>query len=197
MNPSPKPQIEDLLVHATWVRELARRLAANTGEADDLAQDTWVAALRTPPTCGENLRGWLTRVLQNFASRSRRTAARRGRREERAARPEAQPSVAELHERAQVHREVVQAVLDLEEPYGSTVLLRYFEGLPPRIIAARQGVPVNTVRTRLSRGLATLRSRLEHTHGDGRGWASAAAADLYVIARDSRSTSWIACSSVS
>lgn len=169
MVPPSKPRIEELLAHATWVRELARRLAANSGDGDDLAQETWVAALSNPPRTNENLRGWLTRVLQNFAFRSRRAETRRSHLEREASRPEAQPSVVELHERAQVHRELIEAVLDLEEPYGSTVLMRFFEGLPPRIIAARQGVPVNTVRTRLSRGLATLRSRLNQTQGDERG----------------------------
>jgi DNA-directed RNA polymerase specialized sigma24 family protein len=34
---------------------------------------------------------------------------------------------------------VAQVVLELEEPYRSTVLLRFFEDLEPREIAARQG----------------------------------------------------------
>src|SRR5262249_12311994 len=45
--------------------------------------------------------------------------------------------------------------------YRTTVLLRFFEGLPPGRIAAREGVPLETVRSRLKRGLATLRSELQ------------------------------------
>lgn len=49
MPPPSKPRIDELLAHADWVNALARRLAADAGRADDLAQDTWVAALRKRP----------------------------------------------------------------------------------------------------------------------------------------------------
>lgn len=174
MSPSPQEhQIEDLLAHAGWVRELARQLTRNTSDADDLVQNTWVAALRSPPTSSENLRGWLARVVQNFAYRTRRGEARRSHREEQTARPEAQPSAEALLDRVQARRGVVEAVLELQEPYKSTVLLRYFEGLPPRAIASCLGVPVNTVRSRLARALDMLRARLNRTHGIEGGWALA------------------------
>ena len=38
--------------------------------------------------------------------------------------------------------------LALPEPYRSTIVLRFFKALPPRRVAERQGVPVETVRTR-------------------------------------------------
>src|SRR5262249_55671586 len=41
------------------------------------------------------------------------------------------------------------------------VLLRYFEDLPPRAIARRLGLPVETVKTRQKRALAQLRARLQ------------------------------------
>jgi hypothetical protein len=37
--------LEDLLVHREWVRRLAMRLTRDEHEADDVEQQTWVAAL--------------------------------------------------------------------------------------------------------------------------------------------------------
>ncbi|MCE9594566.1 MAG: carboxypeptidase regulatory-like domain-containing protein [Planctomycetes bacterium] len=54
-------------------------------------------------------------------------------------------------------------------PYRTTVLLRYFDGLPPRVIARRLGVPVKTVHSRIFRALGVMRERLESEHdGDRR-----------------------------
>ena len=55
----------------------------------------------------------------------------------------------------------MRRVLALEEPYRETVLLRFFEDLPLKAIADRMRAPLETVRTRLRRGLAMLRSELE------------------------------------
>jgi len=59
----------------------------------------------------------------------------------------------------------------LEEPCRHTILMRYFDGLPPREIAKREGAPIATVKGRLACGLEQLRSRLDTTHGgDRRTW---------------------------
>lgn len=55
----------------------------------------------------------------------------------------------------------------LREPYRSVIVMRHYEGLPPREIAARLGVPVKTVKTRLERGHAELRDRLGKYEGVG------------------------------
>jgi RNA polymerase sigma-70 factor (ECF subfamily) len=59
-----------------------------------------------------------------------------------------------------VQRAVVDAVLALPEPCRVAVLLRFFDELPPREIAERVGAPVETVRTRIKRGIELLRTRL-------------------------------------
>lgn len=165
---------ESLLAQAGWVRELALRLASGA-EADELEQATWLAALRARVRPATPLREWLGTVARNAALERRRAAGRRAQREARAARPEALPDTAELVERADLQRRLVGAVVALEEPYRSTVLLRYFEHLPPRAIAARLGVPVATVRTRLARALARLREDLEAEHGGRTQWLAALA----------------------
>ena len=56
----------------------------------------------------------------------------------------------------------------LAEPFRGTVLLRYFEGLPPREIARTTGVELETVKSRLKRGLQQLRTSLDASHGGSR-----------------------------
>jgi protocatechuate 3,4-dioxygenase beta subunit len=71
---------------------------------------------------------------------------------------------------------VVDAVLGLEPPYRETMLLRWFEELPPRTIAERTRVPVATVHSRLQRGAALLRARLDRRYGSRHAWAGVCAA---------------------
>lgn len=68
----------------------------------------------------------------------------------------------------------MRRVLALPQPQRSTVLLRYFEGLEPSRIARRQGVPAGTVRSRLKRGLDSLRADLDREcGGDRQAWVAA------------------------
>ena len=167
------PTVEALLAHADWVRALARTLVRDPGAADDVAQESWLDALERPPGDARNLRGWLARIVRNAAGQRARSEARRDARERAAARPEALPDTAELVARTELQREVVGHVLSLDEPYRTTVLLRYFQGLEARDIAARQGVPLATVRTRLQRAMGQLRERLDREHGDRASWSAA------------------------
>jgi RNA polymerase sigma-70 factor (ECF subfamily) len=163
--------LQALLAETGWVRELARRLASDASEAADLEQRTWVAALRSKRREGVPLREWLGAIVRNFARQQKRGEARRREHEVRAARPEQVASVSEVVERAELQRKLVDAVMQLAEPYRTAILLRYFDGLPPRAIAARTGAPVATVRTHLARGLDKLRARFDDEHhGDRAAW---------------------------
>lgn len=157
--------IDDLLIHAEFVRNLARDLVADPGLADDLAQEAWLQTLQRPPRHGDSLRGWFATLLQNLLHNLRRGERRRRAREHRAAGPRPLPDPAHILEREQVRERLVRAVLDLDEPFRSAVLLRYYEELPTNEIAAQLGVPAATVRTRLARGLSRLRERLDARDG--------------------------------
>jgi RNA polymerase sigma factor (sigma-70 family) len=177
--PVADARIEQLLAHSAWMGGLARQLVADPGTADDLVQKTWLAALEhraKAPDDRLSLRRWLATVLRNFARQERRGSARRAEHEQRASRGEAQPSASDVVARASVQREVVQAVLGLDEPYRTTILLRFFDHLPPRSIARQMNVPVATVRTRIARGLDRLRGRLDDGRSGDRGaWLAALA----------------------
>ncbi len=163
-------KLEALLEHADWVRRLAHSLVVDPARADDVAQETWLAAMKSAPRGSQNLRGWLGTVVRNLARRSARGERRRTAREVDAAKAEALPSAAELVEQADLQREIAALVIGLDEPYRQTLLLRFYQSLGVEEIATRTGVPLNTVRTRLQRGLAQLREKLDRRFGERREW---------------------------
>ncbi len=167
---------EDFLAHADFVRGLARSLIADASRADDVVQETWIAAFRRPPSKAGSVRAWLARVVRNLVTTSYRTEGRRSRREKRAAVREAVPSTEEIFQREAIRRRVVEAVVALDEPYRSAIVLRYYEDLPPKKIALRLGLPVATVRTHVRRGLEKLRRTFDADHGgDRHAWCAALA----------------------
>ena len=93
MNTSSAHSIEELLVHGAWLRRLATGLVAADGDADDLVQETWLAALVRWPVRREEARAWLARVIRNQAiSRARARASAH------------HESHVDLHERAEIKR---------------------------------------------------------------------------------------------
>ncbi len=173
MAPDPDAiSADDILQHAEWVRRLALALVRDPDAADELAQETWEAALARPPRDAGPLRPWLAGVARNLARMRARSSSRRARREEASARPEPVPSPEELVARVEMHQQVARRVLELAEPFRSTLLLRYYEGCSAAEIARRQEVPAGTVRWRLKRGLDELRQQLDDAHqGDRKRWA--------------------------
>ena len=174
-----RPGLEELLVHRAFLVRLARSLLRDGAAAEDVVQATYVRALESGIPRFERgaSRGWLARITRRQALNALR-AIRRSRGHERALaaqRPEAGvPSAADIAHREAVRRLVVDAVGDLPEPYRSTVLLRYFEDLDPRDIAARFEVDASTARSRLQRAREMLRERLDRgACGDRRRWATA------------------------
>ncbi len=161
-----------LLAHDGRLRALARELVRDGGAAEDLAQETWLAALERGADV-RSLPAWLATVARRLATKERRSLARRERREESVARPEAGPSTAEILEREEARRRVVEALVRLDEPLRATLVLRFLEDLPPRAVAKRMGVPVETVRTRTRRGLDALRAALDRDFGARERWLSA------------------------
>lgn len=167
---------EALLEHAGWMRRLARTLVAEPGAAEDLVQETWLAALRRPPKDQTALRPWLTRTLRNAARMGYRGNAARKARERSGARDEALPGVDEHAQCIEGQRLLAEAVHKLREPYRKTVWQRYYEGLAPAEIAEREGVPASSVRRRLSVALEELRGDLDRKYDGDRGaWCLALA----------------------
>ena len=170
--PARRPGAEDLLAHAAWLRALARSLVADEHAADDVVQETLAAAVERPPREPGALRGWLATVARHAAWKSLRGDRRRAAREEAAPRRADEPSAGETLERIETQRELLDAVRDLDEPYRVVVMLRFYDGKPPREIARELGVSPEVVWQRLSRATAMLRARLDRRYGDRDVWAA-------------------------
>ena len=171
-----EPTSEQLMIEMGWVRRLARELLQDAAAAEDVAQETWMVAKSQRPDEDRPLRPWLARVVRNLVHTRRRGEARRGDREAayEHATASAAPTPAELIERVELQRVVAGEVLALAEPYRSTVLLHFFEGLTSVQIASRLGIPDGTVRRRLKAALDQLRGQLAiRKDPPDRGWLAA------------------------
>jgi RNA polymerase sigma-70 factor (ECF subfamily) len=160
--------LEALLAHREWVRALARRLVLDENDADDVEQETWRMAVERPPRHDGSLRAWLRAVATNAARMHGRRSARRSSHEAQAVDRREAPHPEDVVAAAEMQTRLARAVLDLDEPYRSAVLYRFHEGLEAAEIAARLGVPVETVRTRVKRGIERLRERMDVELGDDR-----------------------------
>ncbi len=154
---------EDLAADDRFVRSLIRRFVTDPHLVDDLAQDTWEAALRHSAAGGFFERAWLGTVAQNFVFQSLRGKARRVAREAYVARSEEVEPAADSELDPDLRRRVLSAVRALDEPYRSAVQLRFFEDLPPTLIAERLGVPAETIRTRIKRGLGRVHAHMRRS----------------------------------
>ena len=152
-------------------RALARALVGDEHDGDDVAQQAWVTALTRPPREGWSLRNWLTGIIRNHARHQGRAERRRIRREVVAAASNDSHAIDDTIEQLDLLRHVLGQVRQLDEPYRSTILLRFVSGHDPAEVARRLGVPHATVRTRLKRGIEQLRARLDATvEGGRRAW---------------------------
>src|SRR5262245_3080867 len=64
--------LDRLLRHQEWAGQIARRLALNDSEADELLQRGWFAAVRNPPAEDRGLKAWFRKLLLNQERQARR-----------------------------------------------------------------------------------------------------------------------------
>ncbi len=178
-------EIAEWIERHAWVRALALSLVADANAADDLVQETWLAALERGPANETGLRGWLATVMRNLARQRWRTARRRDARERSVARDETVADPSQVFERFESYELVAAAVRELDETHRRVILLRYFDGLTPRQIATTLRVPHDTVQTQLRRALERLRAKLDRRTGDRATWI-ASVAPLAQLAKSSR-----------
>ncbi len=158
-------QIERELPH---LRRYARFLERDIGRADDLVHDAIVRALRfrdrfRPDT---NLRAWLITIVHNVFVNKVRSMARNTRSldSDEVALPRSDPS----QEVAILIDEVSSALLRLSPEHREIIWLCCVEELPYVQVADTLEIAVGTVRSRLNRARARLRSLLEEPKQDAR-----------------------------
>ncbi len=152
-----------------WVQRMALAIAGRTAAADDLVQEAWLVALHAEVELSSEKRGWWFGTMRNLQRRERRSDARRADRERKRELPRAvAPSAEEVYLRAEAQQRIAAAALRLDEPLRSTLLLRFFDGMPVAEIARQHDVKADSVRARLRRAIKLLQADLDS--GEDPGW---------------------------
>lgn len=145
---------------------LATRIVRDAEEAEDLVHDAFLAiverAHQYQPERG-SVAGWLVTTVRNLAlDRLRRRTRRDGiTREDLRHEPQQIPEdPASQLERAGEASRVREALARLAPAQRETLEIAFYEGLSYPEIAAREGVPLGTVKSRAARALWALRAAL-------------------------------------
>jgi AcrR family transcriptional regulator len=103
-----------------------------------------------------------------------RGESRRARREQSiAADPITTVDPERIAARLEIHRAVCEVIAAMDEPYRSTLVAHYYDGLSLADIARQAGVPEGTVRSRHKQALERVRARLdERSGGNRRAWVA-------------------------
>lgn len=152
--------------HSPQVYRLAYRLTGNQHDAEDLTQDVFIRVFKSiqnfqPGT----LEGWLHRITTNlFLDGARRK--QRIRMDALSVAPDhvwgEAEGPAELHSEGQFDADVSQALAALNPEQRVAVVLCDIEGLSYEEIAEVLDIKLGTVRSRIARGRAQLRTALAH-----------------------------------
>ena len=142
-------------------------ITGSAADADDAAQEGFVKAYRALATFrpGAEPRPWLLQIVANEARNRVRSTGRRRQVELRLAegfRPGgAAPSPEAATVAAEERRRLLSLVNELSDEDRLVISSRYFLELSGEETAAALGIPEGTVKSRLSRALARLRTRVE------------------------------------
>jgi RNA polymerase sigma-70 factor, ECF subfamily len=156
------------------LRRYARALTRDAVRADDLVQSCLVRAVAKQHLWrpGTDLRAWLFTILHNQHVNDVRRGIREGAAipvEEMASALTVEASAGALLQL----RDLERALMRLPEEQRQVILLVGLEGMRYEEVATILGIPIGTVRSRLSRGRETLRVLME---AEGAGARSAATA---------------------
>lgn len=154
-------------IHQATALRLAFLVVRDRGEAEEAAQEAFVKAYRALHRFrdGAPFRPWLLTIVRNEAANRMRSVGRRHRLgslvEAEAVSGVAAPSPETVLITREEGSELFDAVDVLPARIRSVVLLRHVVGLTEQETAAVLRVPVGTVKSRNSRGLARLKEALE------------------------------------
>jgi RNA polymerase sigma-70 factor (ECF subfamily) len=162
------PSWDDLVrQHSARVYRLAYRLTGNMHDAEDLTQEVFVRVFRSLPSYTPGtFEGWLHRITTNLfldMARRRQRIRFEGLGDQAVGLlRDGEPTPAQVFDARHLDTDVQQALEALAPEYRAAVVLCDIEGLSYEEIAATLGVKLGTVRSRIHRGRAQLRTALDH-----------------------------------
>lgn len=161
------------------VYAICYRYFGNAADAEDAAQDAFIALLRRAETFtgASSFATWMYRVAVNTCNDLARKRARRPQRSgedigERSDVAGTSASVEDELAGRELPDELVAALGTLDEQTREAVVLHDLYGVPYHEIASRSGVAVGTVKSRVHRGHARLVEALGARSADARNLAA-------------------------
>jgi len=155
--------------YARRVYAICLRYFGNPPDAEDAAQEAFVTLYRRAGTFTGAARfsTWMYRVATNACNDLARKRARRPQTVTRGDTAGLAPTPApDLLANRELGMELEAALAALEPEYRELILLHDVSGFRYADIAARLGVPVGTVKSRIHRGHARLAAALSHLRGE-------------------------------
>jgi len=153
------------------LRRYARALTRNTAKADDLVQSSLVRALEKQHLWqpGSNLRAWLFTILHNQHVNDVRHSLREG---SLGPVEDAEPvwRVEPVVDASLQLRDLQRGINTLSYEQREVLLLVGLEGMRYEQVADILGIPVGTVRSRLSRARTALRLLMDGAKPANDGW---------------------------
>jgi RNA polymerase sigma factor (sigma-70 family) len=150
--------------HGPMVMNVCRRMLHNAADADDAFQATFLVLVRRAGAIrfGASLGPWLYGVSVRVARRARDVGSRRRIVE---LDEELADSITEHGSPTDRDLRIVidEALVRLPASFRAAIVSCYLEGLSHQEAAVRLRCPVGTIRSRLARGRALLRDRLERS----------------------------------
>jgi RNA polymerase sigma-70 factor (ECF subfamily) len=161
--------------HRDRVFNLTFRMLGNRAEAEDVAQEVFIAVFKTVETFREEskLSTWIYRVAVNHCKNRIKYLARRHARDQDELDESNDPGDGSMSapstprrpdrqvEGAQLDRLMQEAIASLEEEHRTLVVLRDLEDLSIEEICEITGLPDGTVKSRLHRARIALRKKLQ------------------------------------
>jgi len=141
------------------VVRVARRVLGPGPEAEDVAQDVFIAFGRAGVP-GDRARGWLLAAAAHTALNAVRSDSRRARREQAAAESDHVPDVADEIVTRDRRARVRAALARLPQGHALVLVLRH-SGMSYQEVATELGMAAGSVGTTLRRAEAAVRKELE------------------------------------
>ncbi len=158
--------------HGAMVLRVCRQVLGDEHDAQDASQATFLVLARRAGSIGrrESVASWLHGVALRVAARARLAASRRRARERRGGEMMAarlgigntSDDRTDEERWSRLHDELGR----LPESFRTPIILCYLEGLTQEQAAAQLRCPLGTIQSRLARGRAKLKTRLEKRGAD-------------------------------